>query len=123
MRHLSRAHRASVAWFHGQHSREQLELDYVSTDVMAADIFAKSTHVPAKLLGSRKLINVFESMGASQDAVCLHRPKIQATVVACLCSQLSVSNATPPQSAGDRADVATLFGNMPPMAQVSPQAH
>ena len=48
VRHLSRTHRVSAAWLHEQHVKENFDVDYVSTDGMAADLFTRSTHIPAR---------------------------------------------------------------------------
>ena len=74
MRHLSRTHRVSVAWLHEQHVREEFDFEYVTTDGMAADIFAKSTHVPATRIEARANINVFSSIDELQDVISLGRP-------------------------------------------------
>ena len=87
MRHLSRTHRVSVAWLHEQHVRENFQFGYVSTDGMAADIFAKSTHAPATWTEARKQINVFATMSELMPYAGLAGDCSASTAVACVCAQ------------------------------------
>ena len=114
-------HRVSVAWLHEQHVREDVDFDSVSTDGMAADALTKSTHVLAKWIEARKLINVFASADELMSLVTSKRSGHQVTVVACLCSQSFGSDALCLQSAGDRAAPPTLCDRDCHMATEEPQ--
>jgi hypothetical protein len=42
MKHISRTHRVALAWLHERHREGQLSVVKVSTERMAADVFAKA---------------------------------------------------------------------------------
>ena len=58
MRHLSRAHRVSVAWLHEQYERGNFTFTCVKSSDMAADIFTKSIPNPDGWRSARQKINV-----------------------------------------------------------------
>jgi hypothetical protein len=59
MRHLSRTHGISISWLHEQ-CQDQLHIEYVTTTLMAADIYTKAFHDAIKWTNLCEQINIVE---------------------------------------------------------------
>ena len=103
---------------HEQHAREHFQFGYVSTDGVAADIFTKSTHAPAKWAEARKQVNVFASMNELMSFAGFDGDASAATAVACLCAQSFGSDAT---ECGVDSAVSFVGQSGRPMATEVPQ--
>ena len=71
MRHLSRTHGTSISWLHEQCQGDGIQVEYVTTTLMAADIYTKA------LTDAEKWINFCEQINLVEPAD-LGRPHIHA---------------------------------------------
>ena len=60
MRHLSRSHGISISWLHEQCAQEHIQVEYVTTTLMAADIYTKAFQDAVKWINLCEQINIVE---------------------------------------------------------------
>ena len=65
MRHLSRTHGISISWLHEQCREDDIEMRYITTTLMAADIYTKAFQDAVKWNNLCEQINLIEPSALS----------------------------------------------------------
>ena len=69
MRHLSRTHGISISWLHEQCRNQEVQLEYITTTLMAADTYTKAFQDAVKWTNLCQQINLIEITDLTQPHI------------------------------------------------------